>query len=424
MRKKLLNNWGLKLISLVLAFLLWFLVVQMGDPKDDRDMGNIQVKLVNTELFEKENKVYEVLDNTDTVRVKVYAPKSVFTQLRSSDIIAEADVSKLTDINTIPITFTASNANVVSISGSHDAVRLNVEEKASKYVTLMSSVTGTVAEGYVVSSLTPDQNRIEVSGPRSAVEQVKYAGAEIDVTDATTNLTANVDIKLYDVDGNPVERVNLVKNVDYVKMSVEVLATKEVPLKFTTTGTPADGYMFTGVIIGEPATIRIAGTTYNLSRVSEIIIPEEELDIAGADENVVRVVDIREYLPENIRLADSSFNGKATVTVYVEPIVEKTLQVFMSDIAVSNVPAGFKAEISESAEHVIPLELAGLSELIDPLRQGNVLGTVDIAAWMDKQGIQVLKAGSYTIPVTFMLDENIVIKNPPSVKVVIKAEEE
>ena len=83
MRKHLLNNLSLKLISLVLAFFLWFVVVQIGDPKDERDMGNIQVKLINTELLEQENKVYEVLDGSDKVRVKVYAPKSVFTQLRN-----------------------------------------------------------------------------------------------------------------------------------------------------------------------------------------------------------------------------------------------------------------------------------------------------------------------------------------------------
>ena len=57
MRKKLLNNLGLKLISLLLAFLLWFVVVQVGDPKDERDMGNIPVRLVNTELLEQEDKV-------------------------------------------------------------------------------------------------------------------------------------------------------------------------------------------------------------------------------------------------------------------------------------------------------------------------------------------------------------------------------
>lgn len=423
MRQRLLNNWSLKLISLVLAFLLWFLVVQMGDPKDDRDMGNIPVKLVNTELLEKENKVYEVLDNTDTVRVTVYAPKSVFTQLRSSDITAEADVSKLTDINTVPISFTASNANVISIQGGHDVVKLNVEEKASKYVTLNSSTVGEVAEGYVISSLTPDQNRIEVSGPKSVVDQVKEARAEIDVTDAKSNLTFNVDITLCDAEGKPVERANVVRYVNYVRMTVEVLAMKEVPLRFETTGVPEKGYLFTDVIIGEPETVRIAGSASGLDSISEIVIPGEELDIAGASENVVHVVDIRKYLPENIRLADNSFNGKVTVTVQIEPIVEKTLQIYMKDITVTNVPEGFEAQISESAEDIVPLELSGLKDQIEPLRQGSVSGVVDIGAWMEEGGMETLKAGSYTIPVTFALDESIVVKNPLRVRIVIKETE-
>ena len=420
----MLNNWGLKLISLVLAFLLWFLVVQMGDPKDDRDMGNIQVRLVNTDLLEKENKVYEILEGTDTVRVTVYAPKSVFTQLRNSDIIAEADVSKLTDINTVPISFTASNSNVISIQGSHDVVKLNVEEKQKRYVTLTTSVVGEVRDGYVITTLTPDQNRIEIVGPKSAVEQVREARAEIDVTDAYSNLMTNVDINLYDADGNLVERTNLTKNVNYVRISVEVLKMKEVPLRFETAGTPEKGYMFTGEISGNPDTVRIAGSESVLARISEIVIPGEALDITGASENIEHTVDIREYLQENVKLADSGFNGRIAVTVYIEPIVEKTFQIFMRDISVSNVPAGFEAEINESAESIIPLELSGLSDQIQPLRQGGISGVVDIAAWMEEQGMETLKTGSYTIPVTFVLDERIVVKNPPSVRIVISETED
>ncbi len=424
MRKRLLNNWGLKIISLILAFLLWFLVVQIGDPKDERDMGVVQVKLINTELLERENKVYEILDNTDKVRVMVYAPKSVFTQLRSGDITAEADVSKLTDINTIPITFTAPNANVASIRGSHDMVRLNVEEKASKYVTLISNTVGSVAEGYVVSSLTPDQNRIEVSGPKSAVDQVKYAGAEIDVTEATTNLTANVDIHLFDAEGNPVERTNLVKNVGYVRMSVEVLAKKEVPIRIETMGTPARGYMVTGEIACEPATVQIAGSAYVLSQINEIVVPEEELDITGESSDVIRTLNVREYLPENVKLADNSFNGRFMVVIYIEPVADKTLQIPMRDITVSNVPEGFEAEIVESAEDLLTLELQGLSAQIEPLRYDNVFGVVNLAAWMEKEGMERVKAGSYTIPVTFLLDEQITVSNTPTVRVTIKEIEE
>ncbi len=419
----MLNNLGLKLISLVLAFLLWFVVVQVGDPKDERDMGKIQVKLVNTDLLEKENKVYEILDNTDSVRVTVYAPKSVFTQLRNSDIIAEADVSKITDINTIPITFTASNANVVSIQGSHDVVKLNVEEKASKYVSLFTFTKGQVANGYMVYSMTPDQNRIEVSGPKSAVEQVKYAGVEIDVSEATSNLTANVDIKLYDAEGNVVERTNLVKNVDYVKISAEILAVKEVPIEIAASGTPAEGFMPTGVVQSNPATVEIAGSAHNLIKITSISIPAEVIDLTDAEADVTQVIDIKEYLPENIKLADTSFNGKITATAYVEPIVEKTLQVDIQNISVTAVPEGFEAEIMESAESEISVEVQGLNDYIAPLRQESVTGVADIDAWMKEEGMQSLKAGTYDIPITFALDENIILKSSPTVKIVIKEEE-
>ena len=420
MRKKLLNNLGLKLISLAIAFLLWFVVVQVGDPKDDRDMGNIQVKLVNTELLEKENKVYEVLDGTDKVRVTVYAPKSVFTQLRNGDITAEADVSKLTDINTIPITFSASNSNVVSVRGSHDVVKLNVEEKASKYVTLVSSTVGEAAAGYMVYSLTPDQNRIEVSGPKSAVDMVKYAGVEIDVSDATSNLTANVDIKLYDAEGMLVERSNLVKNVDYVKMSAEILAVKEVPIRFETMGTPKEGYLATDEVSGSPSTVKIAGNFANLVRINSINIPAEELDLTGAESNVVKVLDIKEFLPENVKLADTSFSGKVTVTARVEPVVDKTLQVSIQEVAVANVPDGFAAEITDSAETEFVIQVFGLKMDVNSLRQENITGKVDVAGWMSENGMESLKAGTYSIPVTFSIGSRVEMKEPVEVKVIIK----
>lgn len=419
----MLNNLGLKLISLLLAFLLWFIVVQVGDPKDERDMGSIPVKLVNTDLLEKENKVYEILDGTDTVRVTVYAPKSVFTQLRSSDITAEADVSKLTDINTVPITFTASNANVVSIRGSHDIVRLSVEEKASKYVTLVSNAVGEVADGYMVYSLTPDQNRIEVSGPKSAVDQVHYAGVEIDVTEATGNLIANVDIKLYDITGNVVERANLIKNVDYVKVSAEILAVKEVPVEAVATGDVAKGYMATGVVECTPATVKLAGAAHNLLRINSVAIPAEEIDITGAEDDVVCFADIREYLPDNVKLADSRFNGKVTVTAFVEPIVEKTLLVPIGNVSVTNVPTGLETEITDSAETIFTVQVSGLGAHINPIRQDAVKGTIDIAAWMQDNGMETLRPGSYTVPVTFTLGEEVTVDNKVSVRIVVKEAE-
>ena len=426
MLKRLLNNWGLKLISLVLAFLLWFLVVEIGDPKDDQDMGNVVVRLTNTQLLDAENKVYEILDNTNVVRVTVYAPKSVLSQIRSSDITAEADISKLTDINTVPIDFSIPTISGATVTGSHDYVKLNIEEKASKYVSLSSKTTGEVADGYAVTALTPDQNRIEVSGPRSVVDQIRYAGAEIDVTDASSNLVANVDIALYNVLGEEIDQSKITKNVDHVKMSVEILAVKEVPITLTVDSTPEKGYMISGEPISDVSKVKLAGSAYNLSRVTEVSVPADVLDLTGATEDKEFTLDIREYLPENTKLADSTFSGKVTVTVPIEQIVERTFTGSVSDISILNVPSGYTAEINTSEDTGYTLELSGLKEEIETLRlNGGPKGKINVGAWLEEQKLEKPRIGiNYTVPVTFEVDENITIKNTVSVKLIFRDAEE
>lgn len=423
MKKKLTHNLGLKLASLLLAFVLWFLVVQIEDPKDTDRFSNVQVKLVNTELLEKEGKVYEVLDNTDKVTVTVSAPKSILDQLRASDIVAEADVSKLTDINTIAITYYIENVEENSIKGDHDVVRLSVEDKKSKWIKLVSNTVGDVADGYIVSSVSLDQTNIEISGPESLVSQVDHAAVDISVTGATASLSANVEIQLYDAEDNLIDNKSIKKNVDSAHMTVEVLATKDVPIEIQYMGVPAEGYLATGVVESSHATVKIAGTPSALSSVSSIVIPEDRMDITGQTGDMAEVINLKEYLPDNIRFADKKFDGKITATVYIEPIVEKDLMVPVSNVAIMNMPEGFVAELPEDLENY-ELTVSGLNEFIEPLQQNIISGVIDVAAWMEDEEKEELKAGTYEMPVTFNLSEEVAVKAPVTVNIKITVAEE
>lgn len=403
MKKKLFKNWGLKLASLVLACILWLLVVRIDDPTKPVTFNNIKVKLVNTELLDQENKVYEILDNTDTVKVTINAPTSIAEQIRPSDITAEADISKLTDINTVAITYSV-NYEVNDIQGDHDVVRLNVEDKKSKWVKLQYKTVGEVAEGYMVANVSPDQTLIEVTGPESVIDKINYAGVDIGVTGATNDLSANVEVQLYDSEGNLLEASGIKKNVDYVHMAVEVLAVKEVPVEITPKGAPAEGYLTTGEILCEPSSVKIAGSSYALAGINQITIPEDKLDITGATENVVETINVREYLPDNVRLATGGFAGKVQVTVYVEPKIQKTLEIPAESIAITNIPEGLQAELPED-ELTYTLKIDGLGEFINPLTADTVKGTVDIGAWMAEEERESLHEGTYKIPITFDVPE-------------------
>ena len=411
MKKLLTRNLGLKLASLLLAFVLWFLVAQIYDPKDTVTFNNIQVRLINTELLDEEGKVYEVLDNSNLVRVTVTGPQSIVkSELRRSDIVAEADMSKLTDINTIAITYYCENISndSVEIKGNHDSVRLNVEDKTSKWIKLESNTIGDVASGYMIGNVTLDQTNIEVTGPKSAISQVDHAGVDINVTDSTTSLSANVDIKLYDADDNELVLESVKKNVDSAYMTVEVLATKEVPVEIEYMGVPEDGYMATGEVESSVPTVRIAGTVSTLVGISAITVPEDRMNITGQSDNLVDIINLKEYLPANVRLADKSFDGKITATVYIEPIVSKDLTVAPENISVTGVPDGMEAEITSTAEEY-NITVSGLSRDVSILHDSSVTGILNLTQWMEDNGVEELTPGTYTIPVTFNLAEDITV---------------
>lgn len=411
MKKLLTRNLGLKLASLLLAFVLWFLVAQIYDPKDTVTFNNIQVRLINTELLDEEGKVYEVLDNSNLVRVTVTGPQSIVkSELRRSDIVAEADMSKLTDINTIAITYYCENISndSVEIKGNHDSVQLNVEDKTSKWIKLESNTIGDVASGYMIGNVTLDQTNIEVTGPKSAISQVDHAGVDINVTDSTTSLSANVDIKLYDADDNELVLESVKKNVDSAYMTVEVLATKEVPVEIEYMGVPEDGYMVTGEVESSVPTVRIAGTVSTLVGISAITVPEDRMNITGQSDNLVDIINLKEYLPANVRLADKSFDGKITATVYIEPIVSKDLTVAAENISVTGVPDGMEAEITSTAEEY-NITVSGLSRDVSILHDSSVTGILNLTQWMEDNGVEELTPGTYTIPVTFNLAEDITV---------------
>lgn len=420
MRKRILNNLGLKLLSVVLAIVLWFLVVMADNPKDSVTFSNIQVTLINTELLEKGNKFYEVLDGSDRIRVTVDAPRNVVNQLNVSDIVAEADISRLTEVNTIPISFRVLNdeVEILDIRGSRDVVVLNVEEKASNWVNVRCEEKGEVADGYIISSTKIEQTRMEIVGPKSVVESISYAGLEIDVTGATNNVSGNVDIRFYDAEDELVDDTHIEKNTDNMHVEVQVLATKEVPVEAIPAGIPAEGYLATGVVECEPSSVVIAGTQSALADINKITIAERDLDITDESGDVERLVDIRKYLQDNIKLADSGFNGRVAVKVYIEPVEERSLTIPQSNLTVTNLPEGFIWGFEEE-QATYRLRISGLDAAVSAVDQNAVQGVIDVRQWMRDKNIQNLTHGVHEIPVDFALPEDVSAENEVVVKVQI-----
>jgi YbbR domain-containing protein len=369
----LINNLWLKILAVAIAFIVWMIAAQINNPVSTHTYSNVRVTLLGTDVLENEGKVYQILNNSDVVKVTVRAPESVISTLSATDIQAVADLSRITEDGTVPIVYTLERAE--SIVADHDELQVLVEEKKTKYVNISYEMVGSVGDGCVAGKVNLERNRIEVSGPKSAVDKVAYAQVTIDLDGAVKTISADMEIILYDEDGRRVDSENIIKQTDYVTTTVTVLSTKDVPIYASVTGNPANGYIYPDDIEVYPGVITIAGDTSTLNSIAHVDITDP-VDIGGSQDNVFATFDITKYLPSGVSIEEPGFDGEVTVIAYIEKLAEKNINIPKEKIGLLNIPEGFTAEIIEDGPIVV--HLSGLSAELNAISSESLAGIAEI----------------------------------------------
>ncbi len=319
MKLKITDNLFLKMLSVIIAIILWIVVVIISDA-ESTDSFMIEVALKNTDVVTENGKVFWVEDGSNVVKLTVHARRSVLEDLKSSDFVLTADMEKdLRYDSLIGINIECKNKNIdieEDISLSRSNVKVSIEDAATEQFPVYVNYTGTVNDGLVVGSMVPEQTIIKVTGPASIVERIKEVKAVVDVTGLPATAVKNCSLKLYDGEGNPIDTtyLNYVGKNDGIDVTVSMLNTKMLPLVFEYSGTPAEEYEVTE-ISWKPEVIEVAGNSEVLSSMKNLQIPAEAVNVDGIEEELQLIVDITEYLPSGVILKDET---NASVMVIVE----------------------------------------------------------------------------------------------------------
>ena len=422
MKKRLTHNLGLKLAALFVACCLWIISMNINDPVSQR-VYTVAVQLLNMNTLTNAGKYVEVLDNTDTIRVTVRASRSVFSDFSEKNIVATADVSEMTEDNRLPIalTTTKSDSKIESIIADKEYVQVDIENVMKLQKRISVKVANEPAEGYLLGNISTDQNAVIISGPESIVSRIASTAVEINVDGATSDVNITLPVHLYDADGREVDDTKLTKSVSEVFTTASILQTKEVPLEYTATGTPQEGYIFTNQFIAEPSMITIAAKASVLKSISSIMV-EDALDLDGATGNVTAEVELKQYLPDNTVLADSGFDGVANVTAVVEEESIRTLEVPIENVTLTNIPEGYEAKL-RGIEEVVLVKFAGLAAQINGLDADSITGTIDVAKHLELlEETTEIKGGSYYPRAAFDLPEYVYVKDGGTVHIVLEEE--
>ena len=423
MGKKLTNNWGLKLIAILFALILWFAVINIDDPVVSETFKNVPVQLVNTEVLTEAGKTYEVLENTDVVEsITIYGPRTLVEALKENDIVAKADISDITVANTVAVNVTVdvrNSSKITNIRSSLECVKLNVENSKTKQLVINATTTGKLASGCIVGGIEMDQNRVRVSGPASVISQIATAKVNVDITESSSDVATYSAVRLYDQDGNEIVSDLITKSAEKVHINVDVLPTKYVPIKYQLVGTVADGYgVVEDAVSCDIMTVLIAGETEVLRNVKEITIASDELDITGIAEEKEFTVMLKNYLPSGIILGDKEYDGKVNVKVPVEEIVTEVIEILKEDLIIKNIPEGMNVTMIDVPEYT-EFEVTGTVSKVRQAMTDKTTGVIDMEEALTSTGLSAWLEGIYSVEAALNLPEGV--ENTP-IKITIEVE--
>ena len=205
MLKKLTNNLGLKLLSLLIAAIVWLVVVNINDPVSTRVYSGVKVKVTNADVVINEGKVYEILDHSDEISVVVKAKRSVLDDLSASDFEAYADMKEMDlTLGLIPIDVasTKHGNKIEEISSKTKNLKVAIEDYATKQFPITSQIVGTASDGFAVGNVSITPNVLKVSGPASAIEKIAKVVVKVDVEGLGADFNLRLTPTLLDQLGN------------------------------------------------------------------------------------------------------------------------------------------------------------------------------------------------------------------------------
>lgn len=407
MKEKILNNFGLKVFSIVLALLLWLTIINVIDPADSTTISGIQVELLNQETLTDLGYTFEVLEGS-TVSITIAGPVSVIDGLTSSDFYASADfstINPLSDYVDIDVYCTKSSVarENLDISLKTSAVKINIENRESRTKDVDVELVGTPAPGYAAGDYDVSPMSIKITGAESVVESIARVTAEYDIEGASLDISDNVKLKLYDEDGNQIDTSGLILSREEVRLKVPILIKKVVPVNYACTGTVKDGYKVSRITYSIENVI-IAGTASAVDAIDSIDLPAELIDISDLSGDASYTVRISHYVPSGVKIISDVVSE---VLVSVEQLITKEFEIPTDNIEIVNANDAFTYEFAKKSIDVV---YSGLRADIEKVAAAGITARVDVSG---------LTTGNKTVKVQLENTNNCTVVGEYTVSVIV-----
>lgn len=364
------NNLGYKLLSLLLAILLWNYVIATNTSiTRTKAIYNLNgtVSALSTLSENKLALPQSPEEALSGITVTVEAPQADYSKVSADNVQVALDLSNVRAAGTqeVPLRATTSYGRVRSISP--ETLTLTFEKLDSRNVAVNSVIEGQ-NDGYWYNVSRSNPSILTISGAASVVQSITSARVLADVTGMTDSTVTARPYVLLDAAGQVIPQDMLNCSTSSISVSVDIYPCRDIPvsndLESVIIGAPAEGYEVQSVTI-QPQSIQVAAEQDLLDSLDRLVI--EPVSVEGATQSFSAKSTVTQL---------SDFKNVSSEQVYVNvAIVEEQVTDYVDNVKV--IFTG-KAENLIASYDQLGVEVTGPRSAVARLAEEGVTVTVDL----------------------------------------------
>ena len=228
---------------------------------------------------------------------------------------------------------------------------------------------------------------------------------EISVEGANDKLTGKAKPVFFDANGNKLSITDprLEFETTDINYEVKILKGKSLSIKFNVGGNVAEGYKFIGVQ-SNISSVLVAGDPNVLAELKTVEVPASVLDVSGATASKSIVIDVADYLPDNVH-ADG--NTQVSVTLRVEAITKKNITIGLSDITLTGINNTLNYVLSPEN---ITVGVSGLESGLSKISKADLNPSIDLTN---------LSIGEHNVNINFSLPSGYSVDSHTPCKIIV-----
>lgn len=373
-------------MSILAALLIWVYVSNVDDSEITVRARDVPVTYAGEDSVLADRGLMLLSGSVETVDLKLKAKRNVLYHLDTDDVKVVVDLSNITAVGTYTLSYSpeypsnVQKSRITVDSASVYAVNVTIGELYKKTVDLKYEISGDAAAGYLAQTPVTEVTSLDIHGQQADVIRVSYAKVSYDLSGARASVNEMADFTFYDSANRPIEGVKIYANHKQVPLSIPVYEVKEVAL--TAAVKEVAGLRTEDVVATvQPQTMKIAGESYLMQSLDELVVTE--IDLAAIGSGVNRT--IRLQLPDGVISVDDV--REVTVSITLSNSVS-TRSYEVTQFSTVNVPEGMEALILNGSLRVT---LRGRLAALESVAADRIVVTADLSG--------IAERGTYSVPV-------------------------